>query len=225
MVSEPTDIALTTVRTFKMRSGRITPSQRNALEQVAARFDVSSLPWADVVERAAGKEIIADIGFGFGDSILHYGQAEPENFIIGVEVHLPGVGALCREAAAVDAVNIGVVVADARTWLLSSVPQAALSGVRLFFPDPWPKARHHKRRFIRSHVLTLLATRVRTGGFLHIATDWADYADDAREQLQQHPDWVLDAGSHRRADRPITRFERRAIAQGRNVEDVFAVRG
>lgn len=221
---ESDDVALTTVRTFKMRSGRITPSQRIALDEVTSRYDLSRASWADLLERTAGRGVVADIGFGFGDSVLHYAQAEPNTFIAGVEVHLPGIGALCRDAAASNTSNMGVVIADARAWLTQTVPEASLAGVRLFFPDPWPKARHHKRRFIRSHVLELLASRVGSGGFLHIATDWADYADDASAELTASVRWRLEPGTHRRFDRPITRFERRALADGREVRDMLAWR-
>ena len=224
MVSDATDIALTTVRTFKMRSGRITPSQRAALDEVASTYDVSALSWEHIRERAGDREIVVDIGFGFGDSVLHYSQQQPQRFVIGVEVHLPGIGALCREAHAAGSTNLSVVIGDARAWLIGSVPEAALAGVRLFFPDPWPKARHHKRRFIRAHVLQLLASRVQSGGFLHIATDWADYADDAREELQAALDWVVEPGTHRRDNRPVTRFERRAVTDGRLVQDILAWR-
>lgn len=221
---ESDDIALTTVRTFKMRSGRITPSQRIALDEIASRYDLSHSSWADVLERAAGHDVVADIGFGFGHSVLHYAQTQPNTFIAGVEVHLPGVGALCRDAAASNTSNVGVVIGDARTWLTQTVPEAALTGVRLFFPDPWPKARHHKRRFVRSHVLELLASRVGVGGFLHIATDWVDYAEDASAELTASSRWRLESGTHRRFDRPITRFERRALTAGREVRDVLAWR-
>lgn len=223
-MSDPEEVALTTVRTFKMRSGRITESQRLALAGVAGRYDVSDEPWSTVVDRADGRRVVADVGFGFGASVLHYAAAEPDSFIVGLEVHVPGIGALCRDAAASELDNVAVVTGDARTWLRTKVPESALAGVRLFFPDPWPKARHHKRRFIRAQVLDLLAARVTLGGFLHIATDWADYAEDARAELQASALWHLEPGGHRRFGRPVTRFEERAIKDGRAVQDVLAVR-
>lgn len=221
-MSDRSEQLLTTVRTFKMRSGRITESQQAALRTAAERYDLSDEPWSTFTSRAAGRPIVADIGFGFGDSLLHYAHAEPKTFIVGLEVHLPGVGALCRDAAAAGLDNIALVIGDARTWLRNSVPEASLAGVRLFFPDPWPKARHHKRRFIRAAVLDLVASRVAAGGFLHIATDWANYAEDASEELATSQSWELEPGTHRRFNRPITRFERRAINDGRPVHDLLA---
>ena len=218
------ELLLTTVRTYKMRSGRVTHSQRIALDGVASRYNLGGRPWSDIVVSADGRPVVADIGFGFGDSMLHYAAAEPERFIVGVEVHIPGVGALCRDAAAAELSNLAVVNEDARGWLAEVVPDAALAGIRLFFPDPWPKKRHHKRRFIRRPVLDLLATKCAPGAFLHIATDWADYATDAAEELAAHPLWGLASGTDHRRGRPVTRFERRALNDGRPVVDLLALR-
>ncbi|MBU6212859.1 MAG: hypothetical protein KGP01_00190 [Actinomycetales bacterium] len=212
------------MRTYKMRSGRVTSSQRAALDGVASRYDVGGWEWGRIHDRAAGREMVLDIGFGFGDSMLHYAAVEPDRFLIGLEVHIPGVGALCRDAAAAGLENMCVANVDARAWLASTAPPSALAGVRLFFPDPWQKKRHHKRRFIRRPVLDLLAGKCRPGAFLHIATDWADYADDAAAELDSSPAWDLQPGIDHRRGRPVTRFERRALADGRPVVDLVALR-
>lgn len=218
------DLLLTTVRTYKMRSGRVTPSQRAALDGVAHVYGIGGWDWPDIRDRAAGRDVVLDIGFGFGDSMLHYAAAEPERFLIGLEVHIPGVGALCRDAAAAGLGNMCVANEDARQWLASVAPAGALAGVRLFFPDPWQKKRHHKRRFIRQPVLDLLAQKCRSGAFLHIATDWADYAEDAAAELGASSSWDLQPGTQHRRGRPVTRFERRALADGRPVVDLLAIR-
>lgn len=218
------DRLLTTVRTYKLRSGRVTPSQRLALQGVADQYVIDDHSWSQVLARAAGRDVVLDIGFGFGDSLLHYAQVEPDRFHIGLEVHVPGVGALCRDASAAQLTNLCVAHADARQWLTAVPPADALAGARLFFPDPWPKKRHHKRRFIRQPVLDLLASRCRPGAFLHIATDWADYADDAMAELAASTQWELLPEWNERHGRPITRFERRAIAGSRPVVDFTAVR-
>lgn len=218
------DVMLTTVRTYKMRNGRVTASQQVALDGVAAGFDIAGLTWTQLLERADGRDIVLDIGFGFGESVLHYATAEPNRYIVGVEVHRPGVGALCRDAGALGLHNIAVVIGDARQWLTDVVPNSALVGIRLFFPDPWPKKRHHKRRFIRQPVLDLLASKCAAQGFLHIATDISDYAEDAREELSQSRFWQLYGGTNHRRERPVTKFERRAIRDNRSVFDLLATR-
>ena len=225
-MTEPSaaDVLLSTVRTYKRRSGRVTASQQQALDVDSTHFDLADCSWTDIQRRAGDAEIVVDIGFGFGESVLHYAQAQPARFIVGLEVHLPGVGALCRDAATAGLSNIGVLNVDARQWLADVVPDAALSGVRLFFPDPWPKKRHHKRRFIRRPVLDLLASRCAAGAFLHIATDISDYADDAQAELAQSPFWHLQAGADHRQHRPVTKFERRANVAQRQVFDILAYR-
>ena len=220
-----TTSAIASVRTYKQRTGRVTESQRQALATIAPEFDVTHLSWDDILERRVrGRRIVLDIGFGFGESVIFYAHAQPEVFIIGSEVHTPGVGALCRDAAKLQLANVGVVAADVRPWLESVVPDAVFDGVRLFFPDPWPKKRHHKRRFIRDHVLELVANKVALGGFLHIATDWEDYAIDASEALAAARQWHLEPGQDRRFDRPVTKFEQRAINDGRSLFDIVALR-
>ena len=218
------ELLLTTVRTYKMRSGRVTQSQRLALDELSGHFDLAGLAWDEIIMKAGGREIVADIGFGFGDSVVHYARTEPDRYIVGLEVHIPGVGAVCRDAAAAGLTNVGILNLDARQWLTDAVPAAALAGVRLFFPDPWPKKRHHKRRFIRQPVLDLIASRCLPGAFLHIATDIDDYAADAIEELSGSAHWELVPGSDHRRGRPVTRFERRALTDGRPIVDLLAFR-
>ena len=218
------DVMLTTVRTYKMRNGRVTASQQLALDAMAADLDVAGMTWSQLLHRADGRAVVLDIGFGFGESVLHYAAAEPDRFIVGVEVHRPGVGALCRDASTLELPNIGVVIGDARQWLTDVVPDSALAGIRLFFPDPWPKKRHHKRRFIRGPVLNLLASKCAPSAFLHIATDISDYAHDAREELSQSGSWQLCEGMSHRRERPVTKFEQRAIRDHRPVFDLLATR-
>lgn len=199
-------------------------SQRAALHADSGRYLVGDRGWDFVSERAGGMPIVADIGFGYGESVLGYAQADSESFILGFEIHLPGVGALCETLHSAGIEHVAIAQSDAQLFLVREVPDAALAGVRLFFPDPWPKKRHHKRRFIREHIVDLLAAKVAPGGFFHLATDVPDYADDAVAVLLADGRWDVDAELARPRSRPMTRFERRAVTAGRPVCDVIARR-
>lgn len=199
-------------------------TQREALEHDSGRYLVGERGWAFVAERAQGRPVIADIGFGFGESVLGYALANQPEFILGFEIHLPGVGSLCDALHSQSIDNVAIAQADAQLFLAEQVPDGALAGVRLFFPDPWPKKRHHKRRFIREHIVDLLGRKIAVDGFLHIATDIPDYADDAVSVLATDGRWLVDDDRSRPAHRPQTRFERRAVTAGRPVCDVIARR-
>jgi tRNA (guanine-N7-)-methyltransferase len=211
-----------TVRTFKPRSGRLSLTQREALQHDSGRYLLGDRGWELIHARAAGRPIVADIGFGYGESVLGYAQTDPTHFIVGFEIHLPGVGALCEALQRAQIEHVAVVQDDAQLFLTQEVPDGGLAGVRLFFPDPWPKQKHHKRRFIREHIVDLLTRKLEPGGFLHIATDIRDYADDALQVLREDGRWVIDDDLSRREHRPLTRFERRASAAGRPICDVIA---
>ena len=213
-----------TIRTFKPRSGRMSLTQREALQQDSGRYLVGSRGWPFIEQRAQDRDIVADIGFGFGESVLGYAASKPEELVLGFEIHLPGVGSLCDALQREQIDNVVIAQADAQLFLADEVPDGALAGVRLFFPDPWPKKRHHKRRFIREHIVDLLARKIRVGGFLHIATDVPDYAEDAVGVLESDGRWQVSAERGRPAHRPQTRFERRAVTAGRPVCDVIARR-
>ena len=199
-------------------------TQREALHHDSGRYLVGERGWTFVAERAQGRPVIADIGFGFGESVLGYAISNPGELILGFEIHLPGVGSLCDALHSQGIDNVAIAQADAQLFLAEQVPDGALAGVRLFFPDPWPKKRHHKRRFIREHIVDLLAHKIAVDGFLHIATDIPDYADDAVSVLAADGRWLVDDDRSRPTHRPQTRFERRALTAGRPVCDVIARR-
>lgn len=201
------------IRTFKLRRGRVTPGQAAAL----ARYEVPTVTDVIVPEGA-----ILEIGFGFGEATVELAQRFPDIPVVAVDVHTPGIGHVLQQIELRNITNLTVAEGDARL-LISRLKPGQLLGVRIFFPDPWPKARHHKRRLVSREFLTDIARVVSDGGFVHIATDWDDYADWARHNIVRHDQWSL--ASHPLAeDRPTTRFEQRAHVAGRQITDIVARR-
>ena len=209
------------VRSFVRRAGRMTDAQQRALVELWPRFGVP--PGDTVLDLAAlyGRRApcTLEIGFGNGDHLAARAQAEPERDFLGVEVHRPGLGHLLRAAAAAGLGNLRVIEQDAVEVLRHRLAPGALDEVQILFPDPWPKKRHHKRRLIQPKFAALVATGLRTGGRLHLATDWAPYAEQMRE--------VLDActllkplGSGDTQGRTATRFEQRGLRLGHAVNDL-----
>lgn len=211
------------VRSYVRRESRITPAQTRALTELWPRYgvDVATLHGAGIFPRNA--PLILDIGFGDGEALALQAQQQPGVNFLGVEMHRPGVGSLLRKLVAAEIDNVRVVVADAND-VLQKFPDAALAGVQLYFPDPWPKKRHHKRRLLQAPFVALIARKLQSDGVLHIATDWADYAahalavGDACADLEN----IAGAGAYvpRPTTRPLTKFERRAIAAGRAIKDL-----
>jgi len=218
------------VRSFVRREGRMTGAQRRALEEFGARYLLGfreSLCDLDAVfGRAAPRTL--EIGFGMGDSILDMARRHPERDHLGVEVHRPGVGRLLRALAGEDIGNVRIVCADAVPVLTHMFPDAALDAVFLFFPDPWPKKRHHKRRIVQPEFVELVARRLRPGGIFHLATDWEDYARHMMAVLEASPLFVNSAGPGNYAPRPEyrapTRFERRGERLGHGVWDLVFIK-
>lgn len=207
------------IRTFKLRRGRVTQSQASALE----KNPVASVTDFDVAAVMPGT--VLEIGFGFGEATAELARRHPTIPVIATDVHTPGIGRLVGEIAATGMQNLAVLEGDARV-LLERLDDAALGGIRVFFPDPWQKARHFKRRLIQDDFLNAAARVVTPGGFLHIATDWDDYAHWSRERLVRSAHWGL-VERHDLADpasRPVTRFQQRAIIAGRTITDLVAVR-
>jgi tRNA (guanine-N7-)-methyltransferase len=224
----PSDLLATT----KRRRSRITPRQADALARSRACASAGeatplvllledpsrlSTPWSSIL--APGTAIILDIGFGTGEPVEALALAEPEFGIIAVDVHTPGIGDLLHRIEAGGYRNIAVIEADVRAFL-PHVPEQSLAGVRTFFPDPWPKARHHRRRLVTADFAEALAERVTSGGFWHLATDWPDYVDHILAVLDDCPSWS--GGVIPRPHwRPITRYERTALAEGRTPVDLW----
>src|SRR3954471_14323434 len=214
------------IRSFVLRQGRTTPAQQRAFDAHWQRYgiDFSGTPrdFAAVFGRRA--PLVLEIGFGNGEQFLHATQAEPERDFIGIEVHRPGVGRLLNALADADVGNARVYHHDAVEVLEREIALHALAEVRVYFPDPWPKKRHHKRRLIQPDFVALIASRVAHGGCLHLATDWADYAEHMQSVLDNAPDWRRHAQHATSSSRPVwridTHFERRGMRLGHGVWDL-----
>lgn len=216
-----------TVRSFVLREGRITPAQQRAFEQHWQRFGVDYTGETCDLDSLFGRRAprVLEIGFGNGEALAWSSGQDPTRDHLGVEVHRPGVGRLMNALATQHARNVRIWRHDAVEVLSNGIPPAALDEVRVWFPDPWPKKRHHKRRLIRPEFVALLASRVKVGGLLHLATDWPGYASHMREVLAARADWRLREGESGEDRRPPwrieTRFERRGVKLGHPVTDLL----
>ena len=212
-------------RSFVRRQGRMTSGQQRALEQFWDRFGLDLqdkvYDWDEVFGRSAAR--ILEIGFGNGESLLVMAQHCPEQDFIGIEVHRPGVGHLLIQVMELNLSNIRVFCADAVAVLNSSIAAASLDRIQLFFPDPWPKKRHHKRRLIQPPFVVLLADKLKPGGILHLATDWQDYAEHMLTVLELSPCFSNTATGFapRPPERPLTKYEQRGQRLGHTVYDLL----
>ena len=206
------------IRTFKPRRSRITKSQQHAVDNPQALltdFQYEFLNWPH-----PPTPLYLDIGFGNGASTLGFARQEPDSAFLAVDVHTPGVGDLLSELHKQEITNVRVMETDALAVLENMIRPGSLSGIYTLFPDPWQKARHHKRRIVQQGILDLMHSRLTPGGFWHIATDWAHYAqaiDDMFAQPENRTMWS--GGKVDRPDRALTRYEARAINERRIVSD------
>lgn len=212
------------IRSFVLRQGRITPAQEQAFAAHWSRFGVDSgtglLELDALFARAA--PVVLEIGFGNGAQLLHAASNEPERNFIGIEVHRPGVGRLMNGLAEAGLENVRLFQHDAVEVLGQQIPEGSLDEVRIYFPDPWPKKRHHKRRLIQPPLVQLLASRIRPGGYIHLATDWQEYAEQMLAVLSAEPMLANTAAGYapRPHYRPQTKFETRGLKLGHGVWDV-----
>ena len=213
------------LHSFVRRQGRITPSQQRALEQLWDRFGLDLQDTVYDLDTVFGRsaERVLEIGFGNGESLLHTAQLRPEQDYIGIEVHRPGVGHLLLQASELNLGNIRVFCADAVAVLNRCIGTASLDRVQIFFPDPWPKKRHHKRRLIQSSFIELLADKLKAVGVLHLATDWQDYSEHMLTVLEQSAQFANTAAGFtpRPAERPLTKYEQRGQRLGHTVYDLI----
>jgi tRNA (guanine-N7-)-methyltransferase len=219
------------IRSFVVRAGRMGPGQQRALEELGPRF---VLPWQAQpldLARAFGRRApcVLEIGFGMGDATAQIAAAHPHLDYLGVEVHVPGVGALLKRIGEQGLTNVRIVRHDAVEVLRDMVAPDTLAGVHVYFPDPWHKLRHHKRRLVQPPFVALLASRLAPGGYLHCATDWEPYAQQMREVLGAEP-LLRPASAHppgpdgftpRPPWRPPTKFEQRGLRLGHGVWDLL----
>lgn len=216
------------IRSFVLRAGRMGPGQQRALDELGPRF---VLPYrAEPLDLAAtfGRDAptVLEIGFGMGDATAQIAAALPGTNFIGIEVHAPGVGALLKRIGENGLTNLRLVQHDAVEVLEHMIAPASLAGVHIYFPDPWHKKRHHKRRLIQPAWVRQLSTRLAPGGYLHCATDWQPYAEQMLEVLGAEPSLVNSAEGYapRPAWRPLTKFEQRGLKLGHGVWDLLFTR-
>ncbi|MGI3779297.1 MAG: tRNA (guanosine(46)-N7)-methyltransferase TrmB [Janthinobacterium lividum] len=219
------------VTSFVRRSARMRVSQRQAYEAQLGRLvldvpqgglrtsvadDAVALDLPDTFGRTA--PVVVEIGCGPGDSLVPMARARPEVDVLAFEVFEPAAAALVARALREDVTNVRVAPVDAVAGLERLVPPVSLTEVWTFFPDPWPKLKHHKRRLVDGTFADLVASRLQPGGRWRLATDWDEYADQMRDVLAAHPAFV--AAAEERGDRPVTRFERRGLAEHRTITDL-----
>lgn len=213
------------IRSYVLRQGRVTEAQRRARDELLPRLGLPFSRERLDLDRAFGRAAprILEIGFGMGETTAQIAAAHPETDYLGIEVHTPGVGSLLKRAAALGLANVRVIQHDAVEVVEHMIAPASLDGVHIFFPDPWPKKRHHKRRLVQAPFIELLATRMKPGAYLHIATDWEDYARQILEVLSGEPLLVntADGFAPRPDHRPLTKFEARGLRLGHRVWDVL----
>lgn len=213
------------VRSFVLRQGRMTDAQARFLARKLPEVGIPYRPGPIDFSAAFGRQapLVVEIGFGMGDTTAQIAREMPDTNFLGVEVHSPGVGNLCKLIDTDCITNLRLIQHDAVEVLQDMVTPASLDGVHVFFPDPWPKKRHHKRRLIQSALVALLAGRLKPGAYLHCATDWEEYANQMLEVLSAEPQLEnTSAGYAPRPDyRPLTRFEKRGIRLGHGVWDLI----
>jgi len=217
------------IRSFVLRQGRLTTGQQRALEQVMPIFGVPYQPellnLATVFGRTESNKIL-EIGFGMGESTAYIASLLPEQDFLGVEVHTPGVGSLLKQIDEQQLKNLRIIQHDAVEVLNHMIADESLDGVHIFFPDPWHKKRHHKRRLIQAGFVKLLCSKLKAGAYLHVATDWQEYAEWVLDVLKAEPQLENTAADYapKPAYRPLTKFENRGIKLGHGVWDIVFTR-
>ena len=212
------------IRSFVLRQGRVSSAQRRAVDTLLPRYGLAYTEQACDLDAVFGRKApkFLEIGFGMGETTAQIAAEHPQNDYIGVEVHTPGVGGLLRLIEAQHLTNVRIIQHDAVEVVAQMILPASLAGIHVFFPDPWPKKRHHKRRLLQPAFVQLLASRLRGGGYVHVATDWEDYAMQILQVLCAEPLLANTvAGFAPRPDyRPFTKFESRGIKLGHGVWDL-----
>ena len=213
------------IRSFVLRQGRVSNAQRRAVATLLSVYGIAYAPGVLDFEQLFGRRAptILEIGFGMGETTARIAQAHPESNYLGIEVHTPGVGSLLKRIAEDGLANLRLVQHDAVEVLEHMIAPAALAGAHVFFPDPWPKKRHHKRRLIQPGFVALLASRLAPGAYVHAATDWQEYAEQILAVFAAEPALANTApGFAPRPDyRPQTKFESRGLKLGHGVWDII----
>jgi tRNA (guanine-N7-)-methyltransferase len=214
------------IRSYVVRGGRLTPAQQEAIESLWPIYgidkDQSVLDRESVFGRDA--ELVFEIGFGMGDSLVAMAAQHPDRDYIGIDVHPPGIGTILRDIHEAGLTNLKVMQADAMEVLADCFDDGSLQRIQVYFPDPWHKKRHHKRRMIQPPFVDALAKKLCVGGVLHLATDWENYAEQMMEVMSASPHFLNMAGEGEFAaehERVETKFERRGRRLGHGVWDLL----
>jgi len=212
------------IRSFVLRAGRMGPGQERALKELGPRYLLPCAPQPLDLDATFGRRAprVLEIGFGMGDATAQVAAAMPGTDFIGIEVHAPGVGALLKRIGEAGLTNMRIVQHDAVPVLEQMIPPGSLAGVHIWFPDPWHKKKHHKRRLVQPAFVARLMTRLAPGGYLHCATDWQPYAEQMLAVLSAEPGLVNSCAGYapRPAWRPLTKFEARGLKLGHGVWDL-----
>jgi tRNA (guanine-N7-)-methyltransferase len=212
------------IRSYVLRQGRVSNAQQRALDTLKPRFGIPYAVQPLDLEAAFGRTApkMLEIGFGMGETTATIAAAHPENDYLALEVHNPGVGSLLKQIGEMELCNLRIIQHDAVEVLRDMIPDASLDGVHIFFPDPWHKARHNKRRLIQSPFVEKLVTKLKPGGYIHAATDWQDYAEQMLAVFSAEPQLQNTAQDYApRPDyRPLTKFEQRGLRLGHGVWDL-----
>jgi tRNA (guanine-N7-)-methyltransferase len=220
----PADVVRRPVRSYVLRQGRLSPAQARALAELAPRYAIpfarTPLDFARTFGRRA--DVVLEIGCGMGETTAAIAASHPDVDFVGIEVHGPGVGAVLNRIAQAGLTNLRVVQHDAVEVVDAMIAPGSLAGIHVYFPDPWPKKRHHKRRLLKPAFVHALALRLRPGGYLHVATDWTPYAEEILATLAAEPLLANTAAAYapRPAWRPQTKFEARGLKLGHEVSDI-----
>ena len=212
------------IRSFVLRQGRVSNAQRRAHEMLTPKYGIpfseNPLDLDQIFGRSAPRFL--EIGFGMGETTAAIAQAHPHYDYLAIEVHTPGVGSLLKQLEALGLTNVRIVQHDVVEVLKQMLPSDCLDGVHIFFPDPWPKVRHHKRRLIQPKFIALLGGHLKHGGYIHAATDWENYAGQILEVLSNEPQLANTAVNYapRPEYRPLTKFEQRGLRLGHGVWDL-----
>ncbi len=222
-----TEKPIRTIRSFVKREGRLTAGQQKALDTQWPDFGIDyneqQLDLTTLFARDA--ETVIEIGFGNGDSLWQMAMAQPDKNYIGIEVHRPGVGHLLHLVETSDCKNIRVSNHDAVEVIAQQIPDESIDRFQLFFPDPWHKKKHHKRRIVKESFIQLIAAKLKAGGTFHLATDWEHYAEHMLREMNASPLFINlsedDTFIPRPAERPLTKFEQRGHRLGHGVWDLM----
>jgi tRNA (guanine-N7-)-methyltransferase len=201
------------IRSYVLRQGRTTPAQQRAIDEL---FTTYGIPYRQALLELRARPLVLEIGSGMGETTAAIAAAQPDRDFIAVEVHGPGVGSLLKRIDEQGLQNLRVIRHDAVDVLEHMIPDASLAGLHLFFPDPWPKKRHHKRRLVQPAFAALAARKLVPEGYLHAATDWPEYALQMAEVFGAEP--TLERAAAR--ERPATKFEQRGVKLGHEVRDL-----